>query len=75
MIRHRIEVERLLQLEIEAPRMGNRLAPGKAIGIVGCGERAKRVRIEGIGRVDVEVAEECQPVRVGLSRGRSSISS
>ena len=36
----------------------DRLAPGVAVGVVGRGERSERVGVEGIGGVDVKVAEE-----------------
>ena len=56
-IRHRIEVEGLPKLHVEAARMSDPFSARVAIGIGGGRDRPEREGVEGIRRVDVQIPE------------------
>ena len=58
MIRYRVEVERLFELNIKPTRVSNRFALGVAIGVVGRGQSAKRESVERVRRVHMQVAKQ-----------------
>ena len=53
-----VEIERSIQLDVEAAGVRDRLALGEAIGVVRRSERAEQKSIEGIAGVNVQIAEE-----------------
>ena len=60
------KVERLaLKLEAEAARVVDRLSPRVAVGVVGFGADRELVGVEGVARVDVEIAEVGVTQRAG----------
>jgi hypothetical protein len=67
-IRHGVEVQGLPQLDLEARGMPYGFALGIAIGVVRGGEGAKGKGVEGVGGVNVQVAEEGGPIGVGRRR-------
>ena len=52
------EVERPVELDVEAPGVLHRLALGETVGVVRGGERAEQEGIEGVARVDMKIAEQ-----------------
>ena len=62
MVGNRQEVERRLQAHLDSGRVRERFSPGEPVGVVRIGARAEDVGVEGVLRVDVDVAE------VGVAR-------
>ena len=69
MIGHRQEVERAgPKLEAKAARMVDRFSAREPVGVVRIGADAEQVGVDGVPRVDVEIAEV--GVTEGVGRGR-----
>ena len=65
-----VEVEGTLDLHVEARGVVKGLAEREAIRVVGCGNRAHQVRVQGIGGVYVQIPEERHTV--GIRSGRAA---
>ena len=55
----RKEVQRPVELDVEAPGVFDGLALGEAIGMVRRGQRAEQECVERVARMDVQIPEEC----------------
>ena len=68
MVRDALEVQRPVELEIEAGGVLDRVPLGELVGLVGTGAGGEHEGVVGVARVDVQVAEEGLAVR-GRSGG------
>ena len=53
----RVKVERCGHLDLIARRVLDRLALGKAVGVIGCGGRAKVIGVKGVFSVHMQVTK------------------
>ena len=57
MVSDRIKIERCGHLNLIARRVLDRLALGKAVGVVGCGGGTKVIGVKGVFGVHMQIAE------------------
>ena len=57
MVGDRVEIERTIELDIEAGGMLDRLSAGIPVSVVGCRTSAEGERVQGKGGMDVQITE------------------
>ena len=73
MVRDPLEVERPVELDVEASRVLDRIPLRELVGLVGTGARAEHEGVVGVAGVDVQIAEPGLTIggRSGVGGGRA----